>query len=322
MKAIVIRENGGPEVLRLEEIEKPEPGPGQARVRIEFAGVNFIDIYGRKGLYRGQFPRVLGEEAAGRVDAVGPGVTDVRVGDRVVYAMQSGSYAQYAIARAWALVQIPDSIETRQAAAIFLQGLTAHYLACSTYALSSADTALIHAAAGGTGRLLVQIARRRGARVIGTVSTEEKEKLAREAGAGEVIRYAQADFDGEARRLTGGRGVDVVYDSVGKETFERSLNSLRPRGLMVLFGQSSGPVPPIDPQVLNARGSLYLTRPNLAHYMTNREELFQRAGDLFRWLAAGELDVRIDRVMPLAEAARAHQYLEGRQTRGKVLLEV
>jgi len=322
MKAMVIRECGGPEVLRLEEIEKPEPGPGQARVRIEFAGVNFIDIYGRKGLYRSQFPRILGEEAAGRVDAVGPGVTEVRMGDRVVYAMQPGSYAQFAVVRSWTLMPIPDAIETRLAAAIFLQGLTAHYLASSTYRLGPSDTALIHAAAGGTGRLLTQVAKKRGARVIGTVSTEQKARLAREAGADDVILYTRASFDEEAKRLTGGRGVDVVYDSVGRDTFEKSLNSLRPRGTLVLFGQSSGFVPPFDPQVLNARGSLYLTRPNLAHYTANREELLQRAEELFRWLAAGELEARIDKVLPLADAAEAHRYMEARQTIGKVLLEV
>ena len=314
--------NGGPEVLVLGDIPVPEPGQGEARVKIEFAGVNFIDVYGRKGLYPGTLPRVLGDEAAGVVDAVGPGVAEVKPGDRVVWAMQSGSYAQYACIQAWRLVPVPAAVSMRDAAAVLLQGMTAHYLATSTYPLGAKDTALVHAAAGGTGRLLVQVAKRRGARVIGTVSTSEKEALARDAGADEVIRYTETQFDVEVRRLTDGRGVDVVYDSVGQTTFERSLASLRPRGYMVLFGQSSGPVPPFDPQVLNRKGSLFLTRPTLGHYIQNRDELLSRAGDVLGWLASGALQVRVDKVFPLADAGRAHEYLESRATKGKVLLEV
>ena len=322
MRAVIIASNGGSDVLEPGEMPRPEPGQGEARVRIEYAGVNFIDVYNRKGLYPGALPRVLGEEAAGVVDSVGPGVTEVKPGDRVVYAMQTGAYAQYAVVQAWRLVPIPAAVSTRDAAAVLLQGMTAHYLATSTYPLGPADTALVHAAAGGTGRLLVQVAKHRGARVIGTVSTPEREKLARAAGADEIIRYTETDFDVEARRLTKGRGVDVVYDSVGQATFDRSLSCLRPRGYMVLFGQSSGPVPPFDPQLLNRKGSLFLTRPTLGHYVPNRDELLKRAGDIFSWLASGDLKLRIDKVFPLADAARAHEYLEGRHTMGKVLLEV
>ena len=244
------------------------------------------------------------------------------MGDRVAYAMQSGSYAEYALVKAGLLVKIPEGVTTKAAAALMLQGMTAHYLASSTYVLGSSDTALVHAAAGGTGRLLVQVARLRGARVNGTVSTDEKEHLARAAGANEIIRYTQTEFDAPARRFTGGRGVDVVYDSVGKTTFEKSLASLRPRGSMVLFGQSSGAVPPVDPQILNRMGSLFLTRPSLGWYIADRAELMQRAGDIFSWVAAGKLALAIDKVFPLSDAARAHEYLESRQSKGKVLLEV
>jgi len=320
MKAIRVHEFGGPEVLSYEDVPLPEPGPGEARVRIEVAGVNFIDVYHRTGLYPGQLPITLGVEGAGVVDAVGPGVSEVRPGDRVAYAMQPGSYAEYAVVQAWKLVPVPDDLETRQAAAVMLQGMTAHYLSHSTYPLKPGDTALVHAAAGGVGHLLVQMARRRGARVIGTVSTEEKARLAREAGADEVILYTQVDFEEEVRRLTGGRGVHVVYDSVGKTTFDKSLNCLARRGYLVLYGQSSGPVGPFDPQILNAKGSLFLTRPSLGHYVADRGELLGRASDLFAWMIAGELQVRIDRTFPLAEAGEAHRYLEGRQTKGKVLL--
>ncbi len=320
MKAIRVHQFGGPEALSYEEISPPEPGPDEARVRIEAAGVNFIDIYQRTGQYRGQLPLTLGMEAAGVVDAVGPGVSDVKSGDRVAYAMQQGSYAEYATVPAWKLVPVPDGIDLRLAAAVMLQGMTAHYLTHSTYPLQPGDTALVHAAAGGVGLLLVQLAKRRGARVIGTVSTEEKARLAREAGADEVILYTQADFEVEVKRLTDGKGVNVVYDSVGKTTFDKSLNCLRPRGYMVLYGQSSGAVPPFDPQVLNARGSLFLTRPSLGHYVADRTELLGRANDLFRWMAAGELNVRIDQTFPLAEAAAAHRYMEARQSKGKVLL--
>lgn len=321
MQAIRVHQFGGPEVLRYEEAPLPEPGPGEARVRIEAAGVNFIDVYHRKGQYPGQLPITLGMEGAGVVDAVGPGVSEVKAGDRVVYAMQQGSYAEYAVVPVGKLVPVPDSIHTRLAAAVMLQGMTAHYLSHSTYPLQPSDTALVHAAAGGVGLLLIQAAKRRGARVIGTVSTEEKARLAREAGADEVILYTQTDFEVEISRLTDGQGVNVVYDSVGAATFDKSLNCLSPRGYLVLYGQSSGPVSSLDPQVLAAKGSLFLTRPSLAHYAAaDRAELLERAGDLFKWMTAGELQVRIDQTFPLAEAAEAHRYLEGRKTRGKLLL--
>ncbi len=320
MKAIRVHEYGNPEVLRYEETPPPDPGAGEARVKIEAAGVNFIDIYHRTGKYPGQLPITLGTEGAGVVDAVGSGVSDVKPGDRVAYAMQQGAYAEYAVVPASKLVLIPDNVDTRQAAAVMLQGMTAHYLCYSTYPLQPGETALIHAAAGGVGLLLVQVAKRCGARVIGTVSTEEKARLAREMGADEVILYTQADFEAETKRLTADQGVDVVYDSVGKTTFDKSLNCLKPRGYLVLFGQSSGPVLPLDPQTLNAKGSLFLTRPTLGHYIANRKELLERAGDLFEWMASGELHVRIDQTFPLAEAAEAHRYLEARKTKGKLLL--
>jgi NADPH2:quinone reductase len=320
MKAVRIHRFGGPEVLNYEEVALPEPGAGQARVKIEAIGVNFIDIYQRSGLYPGPLPAVVGQEAAGEVDAVGPGVTDVQVGQRVAYTSKPGAYTEYAVVEARALVPLPEGIDTRTAAAVMLQGMTAHYLAMSTYPLKQGETALVQAAAGGVGLLLVQVARRQGARVIGTVSTEEKARLAREAGTDEIILYTQTDFAQETRRLTGGAGAHVVYDSVGKTTFEGSLDSLRPRGYLVLFGQSSGPVPPVDPHVLNLKGSLFLTRPTLVNYIATREELLWRSGDLFRWIKDGELKVRIDRTFPLSAAAEAHRYLEGRQSRGKVLL--
>ena len=320
MQAVRIHAYGGPEVLRYEEAPLPEPGPGQVRVKIEAAGVNFIDIYHRTGLYPGQLPITPGMEGAGVVDALGPGVTEVKMGQRVAYAMQQGAYAEYAVVPAWRLAPIPDQVETRAAAAVMLQGMTAHYLCLSTYPLRPGDTALVHAAAGGTGSLIVQVAKRCGARVIGTVSTEEKARLARVAGADEVVLYTQTDFEAEVKRLTAGRGVDVVYDSVGQTTFDKSLNCLRPRGYMVLFGQSSGPVPPLNPQVLNAKGSLFLTRPFLGHYIPERAEMLSRARDLFDWMAAGALRVQIDRAFPLSQAAEAQRYLEGRQTKGKLLL--
>jgi len=320
MKAVRIHETGGPETLRYEEVPLPEPGGGQARVRIEAAGVNFIDVYQRAGLYPRELPAAMGLEGAGTVEAVGPGVADLRVGERVAWAMRPGAYAEAAVVDAATLVPIPDGVETRTAAAVMLQGMTAHYLSHSTYPLKEGETALVHAAAGGVGQLLTQIAKRCGARVVGTVSTDEKEQLAREAGADEIVRYDRADPAAEARRLTGGEGVHVVYDSVGQATFAGSLDALRPRGYLVLFGQSSGPVPPFDPQILNSKGSLFLTRPTLANYAATREELLWRAGDLFRWIGAGELKVRVDRTFPLAEAAEAHRYLEARQTKGKVLL--
>lgn len=320
MKAVRVHQYGGLEALQVEEVPTPAPGAGEARVKIEAVGVNFIDIYHRIGRYQGALPLTLGQEAAGTVDAVGSGVTEVKPGDRVVYASVQGSYAEYAVAPAWRLIPVPGSVDLQRAVAVMVQGMTAHYLAISTYPLKPGDTALVHAAGGGTGQLLVQIAKRRGARVIGTASTEEKAALAREAGADEMILYTQADFEAEVKRLTNGAGVEVVYDSVGKDTFDKSLNCLKRRGTMVLYGQSSGSVPPLDPQVLNAKGSIFLTRPFLAHYTADRAELMQRTGDLFKWIAAGELKVRIDKTFPLAQAAEAHRYLEGRQSKGKVLL--
>ena len=320
MRAIRIHETGGLDALRLDDLPLPEPGPGQARVRIEAIGVNFIDIYDRVGLYKRQLPLTLGSEAAGVVDALGPDVQDVEVGQRVAFVSIPGAYAEYALAPADRLVPIPDGMETRVAAAALLQGLTAHYLAYSTYPLDASKTALIHAAAGGVGHLLVQVAKRLGARVIGTAGSEAKAQLARQSGADEVILYTEQDFVAETRRLTGGKGVDVVYDSVGKTTFDGSLDCLHPRGYLVLFGQSSGPVPPLDPQVLNAKGSLFLTRPTLGHYIATRYELLWRAGDLFGWIANGALEVRIDATFSLDQAAEAHRYLEARKTHGKVLL--
>jgi NADPH2:quinone reductase len=320
MKAVRVHQYGGPEALRYEEAPLPEPGPGEARLKIEAAGVNFIDVYHRTGRYPGQLPTTPGREGAGLVDALGPDVSELKPGDRVAFAMQQGAYAEYAVVPAWKLVPVPDGVDIRLAAAVMLQGMTAHYLSHATYPLQPGDTALVHAAAGGVGLLLVQMAKRRGARVIGTVSTEEKARLAREFGADEVVLYTQTDFEAETRRLTDGAGVNVVYDAVGMTTFDRSLNCLKPRGYLVLYGESSGPVSPLDPQVLNARGSLFLTRPSLGHYMADRAELLSRAGDLFKWIAAGELQVRIDQTFPLAEAAEAHRYLEGRKTQGKLLL--
>jgi NADPH2:quinone reductase len=322
MHAIRIHEVGGPEVLRYEEVLLPEPDPGHARVRVAAAGVNFIDIYFRTGQYRANLPLILGQEAAGVVDAVGPDVQEVKVGDRVAYAPHQGAYAEYAMVPAWRLVPVPDNVDLKLAAAVMLQGMTAHYLSHSTFPIKRGDTALVHAAAGGVGGLLVQIAKMRGARVIATVSSEEKAREAREAGADDIILYSQVDFAVEAKRLTGGRGVDVVYDSVGKTTFWGSLDSLRPRGYMVLYGQSSGAVEPLDPQVLNAKGSLYLTRPTLGHYVAGRAELLGRADDLFKWIAAGELKVRIAATYPLDETAEAHRFLESREAKGKVLLLV
>lgn len=320
MQAIRIHAFGGPEVLRLDTLPDPAPGPGEALVRLSAAGVNFIDIYFRTGAYKGQLPLTLGQEGAGVVEAVGAGVTEVKPGDQVVYSNAQGAYATHQVVPAWKLVVIPAGIDPQVAAAVHLQGLTAHYLAESTFPLKSGDTALIHAAAGGVGGLLVQLAKRRGARVLATVGTEAKAEQARKYGADEVILYTQTDFAAEARRLTGGRGVDVVYDSVGKDTFDQSLDALRPRGYLVLYGQSSGAVPPMDPQTLNGKGSLYLTRPTLAHYTATREELLGRTNDLFEAIASGTLDVRIARTFPLPEAAAAHEFLASRQALGKVLV--
>ena len=320
MKVIRVHQHGGPEVLRYEEASSPEPASGEVRVKIEAAGINFIDVYHRTGLYPGELPFTPGVEGAGVVDAIGPDVSRLKLRDRVAYAMNQGSYAEYAVVPAWRLVPIPEGVATRSAAAVMLQGMTAHYLSHSTYPVQPGDTALVHAAAGGVGLLLVQMAKRRKARVIGTVSTEEKARLASQAGADEVILYTQTDFEAETKRLTDGAGVNVVYDSVGVTTFDKSLNCLKPRGYLVLYGQSSGPVPPLNPQVLAAKGSLFLTRPKLAHYTADRAELLERSGDLFKWMAAGELQVRIDQTFPLAETDEAHRYLEGRKTRGKLLL--
>lgn len=320
MKAIRVHQPGGPEALVYEDVAQPTPGPGEALVKIEAIGINFIDVYRRSGLYPMATPFTLGDEAAGVVAALGPGVEDLRVGDRVAFASVPGAYAEYAVAPAARLVQLPAGLDSRQAAAAMLQGMTAHYLTHSTYPIKPGDQVLIHAAAGGAGLLVVQMAKRRGARVFGTVSTEAKAALARAAGADEVILYTQADFEAEVRRLTGGRGVDAVYDSVGQTTFDKSLNCLRPRGYMVLFGQSSGPVAPLNPQILNAKGSLFLTRPTLGNYIATREELLERAGDVLSWIAAGELALRIDSELPLAQAAEAHRKLESRATTGKLLL--
>lgn len=320
MQAVRVHQYGGLEELKYEEVPTPEPGEGEARVKIEAVGVNFIDVYHRLGWYKSSLPLTLGQEAAGTVDAVGSNVTDVKPGDRVAYATVQGSYAEYSIVPAWRLVPVREGVDFQQAAATMIQGMTAHYLTFSTYPIKEGETALVHAAGGGTGQLLVQIVKRRGARVIGTVSSVEKAVLAREAGADEVINYAQTDFEAEVKRLTNNAGVDVVYDSVGKDTFDRSLNCIRKRGYMVLFGQSSGQVPPFDPQTLNAKGSLFLTRPTLGHYTVDRTELLRRVNDLFNWIAAGELKVRVDKTFPLAESAEAHRYLEDRQSKGKVLL--
>ncbi len=320
MRAIRVHQFGGLEALTYEDVPQPDPRPGEIRLKVEAAGVNFIDIYYRSGQYQTPLPVTPGSEAAGVVDAVGPDVTGFKPGDRAAFAMSLGSYAEYVTVPAAKLVPVPERVDSHLAAAVMLQGMTAHYLTIDTYPLHEGDTALIHAAAGGLGELLVQAAKLRGARVIGTVSTPEKAQLAREAGADEVILYTQTDFEPEVKRLTAGKGVDVVYDSVGLTTFDKGLNCLRRRGMMVLCGQSSGAVPPLDPQVLNARGSLYLTRPTLGHYIAERGELLQRSKDLFDWMAAGKLKVRIDREFPLEQAAEAQRYLESRQSKGKLLL--
>lgn len=322
MKAVRVHAFGGSGVLRYEDVEIPSPGPGEALVKVAAAGLNFIDVYYRTGIYKTSFPFTIGSEAAGTVDAVGPGVTEVAVGDRVAYCMVLGAYAEYAVVPAWRLVTLPDTVSFETAAAVSLQGMTAHYLTHSTFPLQAGHTALVHAAAGGAGLLLTQVARRRGATVYGTVGSEAKAALAREAGANEVIVYSTQDFETEVKRLTGGRGVDVVYDSVGAATFDKSLNCLKPRGYMVLFGHSSGPVAPVDPLTLQAKGALFLTRPGLNRYSATREEILERMSDVFQWVAAGELEVRIDKVLPLAECARAHDDLESRRTTGKVLFRV
>lgn len=320
MRAIRVEAFGGPDVLQWTETPDPRPGPGEAVVRLEASGVNFIDVYQRTGLYPVPLPFTPGQEGAGVVEALASGTAGIRVGDRVAFAGVMGSYAERAVVPAERLVPVPDALSSKQAAALMLQGMTAHYLATTTYPLRPGDTCLVHAAAGGVGLLLCQIAKRRGARVIGTVSTAEKEALAREAGADLVVRYTEADFESEARGFTNGAGVQVVYDSVGKTTFEKSLRSLAPRGMLVSFGQSSGPIGSFDPLLLSRGGSLYLTRPVMAHYTATREELLARAGDVMGWIADGSLQLRIGLELPLSQAAEAHRELESRHTTGKVLL--
>lgn len=320
MKAIVVENCGGPEVLVYKEADKPTPKAGEALVKLEAIGLNFIDVYHRTGLYPLPRPFIPGMEAAGTVEAIGEGVTEVAVGDRVAYAMNPGAYAEYAVVPAWKLVQVPTGVSAEQAAAAMLQGMTAHYLVTSVHPLKAGETALIHAAAGGVGLLLIQMAKNIGARTIGTVSTAAKADLARAAGADEIILYTEQDFEAETRRLTDGKGVQVVYDSVGKDTFLKSLNCLAPRGMLALFGQSSGSVPAFDPGLLAQKGSLFLTRPSLANYAATREELLWRAGDVFNWIGAGKLNLRIEKTFPLADAAEAHRQLEGRKTTGKVIL--
>jgi NADPH2:quinone reductase len=322
MKAVFVTEPGGVDKLRYEDLPIPEPGPGQALVKLHFSGVNFIDVYFRTGLYKAPPPVVLGMEGAGVVEKVGAGVTEVAPGDRVAYAMARGSYAEYAVVPDWQLVKIPPEIGFDVAAGSMLQGMTAHYLTHSTYPLKQGDTALVHAAAGGAGQWIVAAAKLRGARVIGTTSTAAKAETACKAGCDEVINYAEQDFEAEVKRLTGGKGVDVVYDSVGKVTWEKSLNSLKPRGMMVTFGNASGPVDPFSPLVLNQKGSLYLTRPNLGNYTATREELLWRATDVLGWLRDGALKLQIHATYPLREAGRAQADLESRKTTGKLLLAI
>jgi NADPH2:quinone reductase len=320
MTAVRLHETGGPEAFRTERVPVPEPGPGEALVRIDATGVNFIEVYQRTGLYKVPLPATLGGEGAGEVVEVGAGVDEVRAGDRVAWAGGFGAYAEYALVPAAKLVPLPAGVSARLGAAVMLQGLTAHYLATSTYPLRAGERCVVHAAAGGVGLLLVQIAKMRGAHVIATAGSDEKAELARGAGADEVIVYTREDFAAEVRRLTDGAGVQVIYDSVGKSTFLPGLDLLAPRGMMVLFGQSSGPVEPVDPQLLSQKGSLFLTRPTLGHYVATREELLRRANDLFGWMAADRLSVRIGAEYALADVAEAHRALEARRTTGKVLL--
>jgi NADPH2:quinone reductase len=320
MKAIRIEEYGGPDALRLRDLETPKPGSGEARVRLEAIGVNYIDIYHRTGFYALTPPFTPGSEGAGVVDAVGPHVTDVKVGDRVAFAMHVGAYADTIIVPAWKLVPLPDKMGTLHAASIMLQGLTAHYLTRSTYPIKPGESVLIHSAAGGVGHLLVQVAKHLGAFVIGTVSATGKAQMSKEAGADEIINYKEKDFVQEVKRITSGNGVHVVYDSVGQDTFDGSLDCLRRRGMLVSFGQSSGPVAPINPLVLSTKGSLFLSRPTLAHYTANREELLSRTKELFEWETSGAVKVKIDQTFPLADVAHAHRRLESRASIGKILL--
>jgi len=322
MKAIVVHECGGPEQMRFEDAPMPAVGAGQARVKLSYSGVNFIDIYFRMGLYKADLPMIVGQEACGVVESLGDGVTEVAVGDRVAYAGPRGSYAEYAVVPAWQLVKVPAGVADDLAAAAMLQGMTAHYLTHSTFPLQQGQTCLVHAAAGGAGQCIVQMAKRRGARVIATVGSEAKAELARESGADEVILYDQVDFAAETRRLTEGKGVDVVYDSVGASTFVKSIDSLKPRGMMVTFGNASGPVPAVEPLLLSAKGSLFLTRPTLAHHVATREELLWRAGDVLSWIANGDLRLRVHKTYALSEAREAQEDLASRKTTGKLLLAV
>ena len=320
MKAIQVSRTGGPEVLCYSEVPNPEPGPGEVLVEIEAIGLNYIDTYHRTGLYPLDLPFIPGLEAAGTVAALGSEVSELQLGDRVAYAGVPGSYAEFVAAPQERLVSLPDGVDAAAGAAAMLQGMTSHYLVHGTYVVAEGDTVLIHAAAGGVGLILVQMAKLRGARVIGTVSTEEKAKLARDAGADETIRYTEQDFEAEVNRLTDGGGVHVAYDSVGKTTWEKSMNCLRPRGFLVLFGNASGPVPPVDPLLLSRNGSIFMTRPTLVDYTATREELQIRADDVLGWFQSGKLRLRIDRTLPLSDAPEAHRLLEGRQTKGKVLM--
>ncbi|MGB6975419.1 MAG: quinone oxidoreductase [Terracidiphilus sp.] len=321
MKAIEIEQTGGPEMLRLVEKEIPRPGPGQVLMRVEAVGVNFVEIYFRKGTYKATLPMTPGSEAAGTVEELGPGVKGFKPGDAVASVGVLGSYAEYALVPATQLVKVPEELTPEQAAAAMLQGMTAHYLVTSTHPLKAGETALVHAGAGGVGLLLTQMAKRIGARVITTVSTKEKAEVSREAGADEVIFYTEQDFEAEVKRLTGGKGVDVVYDSVGKTTFEQSLNCLRPRGMLALFGGASGPVPPFDLIQLSQKGSLFVTRPTLWHHVATRQELEWRAGEVLGWVAKGELKLRMEHVFALDQAGEAQTAMEERKTTGKILLE-
>lgn len=320
MKAILVRQCGGPEQMKVEDIATPQPGKGQVLVKIASSGVNFIDVYFRTGLYKADLPFTPGMEAAGTVEAIGEGVTDFAKGDRVAYAMTRGSYAEYAVVPAASLVKVPDNVDLPSAASVMLQGMTAHYLTHSTFPLQKGHTALIHAAAGGAGALTVQMAKMLGARVIATAGSKSKAERARAVGADECIVYTEQDFEAETRRLTDGKGVDVVYDSVGAATFLKSIGCLRPRGMMVTFGNASGAVPAMEPLLLQQKGSLFLTRPSLAQYCLTREELLWRAGDVLRWVASGALKQYVFKTYPLAGAGQAHQDLEGRVTQGKLLL--
>jgi NADPH2:quinone reductase len=320
MKVVRVHAAGGLEALRYEDVPDPSPGPGQALVKVEAAGVNFIDVYYRTGVYQAQLPVTLGQEGAGTVIGLGQGVSEVQVGDRVAFYGAFGTYAEQAVVPAEKLVPLPAGVDAKLAAAALLQGMTAQYLACTTFPLGPEHTCLIHAAAGGVGLLFCQVAKMQGARVLATISTEEKARSAREAGADEVILYSQTDFEAEVKRLTDGRGVDVVYDSVGATTFLKGLDCLRPRGMMVLFGQSSGVVEPVSPSLLQAKGSLFLTRPTLVHHVLTRQELLERAGQVFGWIKDGKLKVHIHAEYPLAEAGKAQAALENRETIGKLIL--